>query len=249
MRITLLLTLSIAGSCVPDAPGTTLSAMAAPKDAFDHAVAQLRIIGNEEGAYDRGRFRYYSRKNDDGARVFARCSLERGDEQVLLDERDVDGSFGALLVSPDERFVAFSSGITDRYALRVKEIASGETVAPVVKGVDFSFAWSKDNHVIYTRLDEKNRPTRVFSLQPKSRHLPRLVHEERTNEVLVAPGPALFVRTSSDVLAYRLNPLYYADGELYGFPSDDSHVDDAAPVDAGPALCGVGAVSASRGAP
>ena len=197
----------------PRAP--SLAPIAEPARAFASAVAWLRAVDDVDASFEQDGFRYYAKRDVAGARVWCRRAVDGGDEQELLHERELHGSIGALAVSPDQRSLAYSSRplAVDRYAVHVKDLATGDPVAPIVEGADFSFAWNSEGTLFYTKLDDAGRPARVYAMKPRSAHVPKLVHEEREpeREVMVgagATGPAMFVRNHTSLLAYRLDPLH-----------------------------------------
>jgi oligopeptidase B len=91
-------------------------------------------------------------------------------EQVLLDGNvEAEGheffSLGAFEVSPDGRRIAYAVDVegSERFALRVKDIETGEIIDDVVTEIGYGAVWSLDGqHLFYTRLDESWRPHQVW---------------------------------------------------------------------------------------
>ena len=91
-------------------------------------------------------------------------------EQVLLDGNvEAEGheffSLGAFEVSPDGRRIAYAVDVEggERFALRVKDIETGEVIDDVVTEIGYGAVWSLDGqHLFYTRLDESWRPHQVW---------------------------------------------------------------------------------------
>jgi oligopeptidase B len=92
------------------------------------------------------------------------------DEQVLLDGNLEAGgheffALGALTVSPDHRWLAYAVDTAgdERFALRVKDLQSGQVVDSAVGEVGYGCVFSLDGrHVFYTRVDEMWRPHQVW---------------------------------------------------------------------------------------
>jgi oligopeptidase B len=91
-------------------------------------------------------------------------------QQVLLDgNAEAEGheffSLGAFEVSPDGRRIVYAVDVEgdERFALRVKDIETGEVIDEAVTEVGYGAVWSMDGqHVFYTRLDESWRPHQVW---------------------------------------------------------------------------------------
>jgi oligopeptidase B len=91
-------------------------------------------------------------------------------EEVLLDGNEVAGdspffALGAFSVSPDGRLLAYSTDFAgdERFTLRVKNLATGETAADEIPGTYYGCAWSTDGSALfYVTVDEAWRPYRVW---------------------------------------------------------------------------------------
>src|SRR3954447_20043119 len=98
---------------------------------------------------------------------------EEDTEQLLLDGNELAGdspyfSFGVVDVSPDHRLVAYSTDYdgSETYAVRFKDLESGELLADVIEGTYYGSAWATDNATFfYTTIDEAHRPYRVWRHQ------------------------------------------------------------------------------------
>ena len=111
-------------------------------------------------------------------------------EQVLLDSNELaEGhgffSIGAFDVSPDGKRLAYSVDFAgdERFTLRVKDLAAGETLPDEIPETAYGTAWSRDGSTLfYLTVDESWRPYRAH------RHICRhaaaedvIVYEERTS--------------------------------------------------------------------
>jgi len=68
-------------------------------------------------------------------------------------------------VSPDGRRIAYAVDVEgdERFALRVKDIETGEVIDESVKEIGYGAVWSLDGeHLFYTRVDESWRPHQVW---------------------------------------------------------------------------------------
>ncbi len=115
-------------------------------------------------------------------------------EQLLLDvNRVAEGhefcSVGALQVSPDDRLLAYAVDMVGRrqYAIRVRDLETGDDLPDVIPDVTASLAWAADSRtLLYTRHD----PTTLRPFQVLRHRLgddpadDRLVFEE-TDETFV----------------------------------------------------------------
>jgi oligopeptidase B len=91
-------------------------------------------------------------------------------EEVLLDgnvlaEGKAFFSLGALSVSPDGNLLAYSTDFAgdERYTLRIKDLATGKTLADEVPNTSHGCAWSLDaSALFYVTVDDAWRPYRVW---------------------------------------------------------------------------------------
>jgi oligopeptidase B len=91
-------------------------------------------------------------------------------EEVLLDANDLAGdsaffSLGAFSVSPDGRLLAYSTDFTgdERFTLRIKDLATGQTLADEIPGTFYGCAWSAAGDALfYVTVDAAWRPHRVW---------------------------------------------------------------------------------------
>ena len=85
------------------------------------------------------------------------------DANVLADGQPFF-SLGALTVSNDGEWVAYSTDTVgdERFALRVKNLATGELLSDELIGVSYGATFSADAaHVFYTIVDDAWRPFQV----------------------------------------------------------------------------------------
>ncbi|GAB3084700.1 MULTISPECIES: S9 family peptidase [unclassified Phycicoccus] len=127
---------------------------------------------------------YYSRSYE-GSQYSLECRAPRADgaprpepevgatvegEQVLLDGNlEAMGheffSLGALSISPDHRWLAYAVDTEgdERFALRVKDLSTGEIVDTAVQEVGYGCVFSYDGrYLFYTRVDETWRPHQAW---------------------------------------------------------------------------------------
>ncbi|HEX3920880.1 MAG TPA: S9 family peptidase [Streptosporangiaceae bacterium] len=91
-------------------------------------------------------------------------------EEVLLDSNQLAGdqqffSLGARTVSPDGRLLAYSTDFAgnERFTLRIKDLATGETTADEIPDTFYGPAWSRDGSALfYVTVDDAWRPYRVW---------------------------------------------------------------------------------------
>jgi oligopeptidase B len=118
-------------------------------------------------------------------------------EEVLLDQNAeaVGHDFfgvGASEVSPAGDLLAYAVDLAgdERYDVRVRSIATGETLDEAVRETGGPLAWSLDGrHLFYTRVDDAWRPYQVWRHElgtPVDQDA--LVHEERDERFFVGVG-------------------------------------------------------------
>ena len=91
-------------------------------------------------------------------------------EEVLLDSNQLAGdqqffSLGARTVSPDGGLLAYSTDFAgnERFTLRIKDLATGETTADEIPDTFYGPAWSRDGSALfYVTVDDAWRPYRVW---------------------------------------------------------------------------------------
>ncbi|MDQ3758291.1 MAG: S9 family peptidase, partial [Actinomycetota bacterium] len=99
-----------------------------------------------------------------------RTGSEDGPEQVLLDENELAAGHDFLAVandevSPDHRLLAYATDFDggERYALRFRDLATGEDLPDVVEGTYYGLAWSADSTTFfYVKPDESMRPYQLW---------------------------------------------------------------------------------------
>jgi oligopeptidase B len=144
---------------------------------------------------------YYSRSYE-GAQYSVECRVARvagrprpmpsgqdvvpGEEVIIDLNVEAEGheffAMGALIVSPDHRWLAYSVDTDgdERFALRVKDLSTGQVVDTAVTEVGYGCIFSLDGrYLFYTRVDETWRPYQVWRHEvgtPADADV--LVHEE-----------------------------------------------------------------------
>jgi len=91
-------------------------------------------------------------------------------EEILLDCNELAGdsaffSLGAFDVSPDGRLLAYSTDFAgdERFTLRIKDLATGETAPDEIPDTFYGCAWSIDaSALFYVTVDAAWRPYRVW---------------------------------------------------------------------------------------
>lgn len=120
--------------------------------------------------------------------IHFRKKSEESPEEVLLDvnawaEGQDYTDLGACSVSDDENWLAFSLDRdgSEHYRIQFKDLRSGKILDSTVPNTHGDAIWSSDGkYVYYTKLDEKDRPNRVFkhALHSSFEH-DELVYEEK----------------------------------------------------------------------
>jgi oligopeptidase B len=109
------------------------------------------------------------RSGDDGPPVQADGGPLDG-EEILLDGNQLAGDnpffgIGAFDVSPDSRLLAYSIDLDgdERYTMRFKDLATGETTPDEIPDTFYGSAWSADGSAMfYVTVDDAWRPYRVW---------------------------------------------------------------------------------------
>lgn len=107
-------------------------------------------------------------------------------EEVLLDGNQLaEGheffALGTFDVSPDGRWLAYSTDFSgdERFTLRVKDLATGQTLSDEIPDTFYGTAWSADASILfYLTVDDAWRPYRVWRHQVGSTGPDQLVYEE-----------------------------------------------------------------------
>ncbi|MEV0757755.1 S9 family peptidase [Streptosporangium sp. NPDC050280] len=158
----------------------------------------------------KGGWWYYSR-TEEGKQYGIQCrvaadgetppELKAGEslpgEEVMLDGNELAGdsdffSIGTSSVSPDGTLLAYSTNFTgdERFTLKVKNLATGETLPDEIPGIFYGGAWSADGTTFfYTTVDEAWRPNQVHRHtigSPAEDDV--LVHEESDERFWVGIG-------------------------------------------------------------
>lgn len=114
-------------------------------------------------------------------------------EEVLLDWNEIAEKFGYVHVgmcriSPDHRYLAYTLDVTGRelFMLHVKDLKTGSILSNTnVEGV-VSLAWAKDGQtLLYTVIDDLQRPYKVFGRRMDSEYEDMLLFEEKDKSCCV----------------------------------------------------------------
>ncbi|MBW3668663.1 MAG: S9 family peptidase [Actinobacteria bacterium] len=141
------------------------------QELYDEMVARIQET-DESVPARKGEWWYYARTVE-GLQYPIACRRrggEEGPEQVLLDENVLAEGHEFLavandVVSPDHRLLAYAVDTDggERYALRFRDLETGDDLPDVVEGTYYGLAWAADNaHVFYTKVDEAMRPYQLW---------------------------------------------------------------------------------------
>ncbi|MBA2635759.1 MAG: S9 family peptidase, partial [Sphingomonas sp.] len=171
---------------------------------FDEIVGRIKQDDSSVPVRQRGYY-YYSRF-DTGADypiIARKAGSLQAKEEVLLNQPAMakGHEFFAVsdyTISPDNRLLAYAQDIVGRqqYVMKVKDLATGKTLADSVSNVEANMVWADDNRTIY--YIEKD-PVTLLSKRVKAHVLgtpasaDRLVYEEADNSFYMGIG-----RTSDD---------------------------------------------------
>ena len=153
---------------------------------------------DESVPYEKNGYRYQWRFNaGDQYRVWLRQSATDDSEQwsTLFNENALaEGCeyfrLGALAVSPDGTMLAFSTDTngSERFTLKVIEIASGEVLTTAIENCAGSVIWSADSHGFAYRLVNENwRPDKALYRELTSGE-DTLLYQEKDDSFFVALG-------------------------------------------------------------
>jgi oligopeptidase B len=133
------------------------------------------------------------------------------DEEILLDGNEVAAgaaffALGALSASPDDALLAYSVNFSgdERFTLRIKDLATGQTLPDEIANTFYGCAWSLDGSCLfYVTVDDAWRPCRVWRHAvgtPAAEDV--MVFEETDERFWVGIGLSrseryLFIRTAS----------------------------------------------------
>jgi oligopeptidase B len=118
-----------------------------------------RIAADDAGVPVRERHCWYQLRYVEGAgypQFVRRCGSETAAEQILLDETALAAGHAyyhvrSRVVSPDERLLAYAEDTTGRYqcTIRIKDLASGETLPDRIPGTSGAIAWADDGRTLF----------------------------------------------------------------------------------------------------
>ena len=153
----------------------TARAMAATRPLQAKLLAEFRGRIDEEErsvALPDGPYEYYHRYRRGGQHPL-HCRRPRGGggpEEILLDgDREAEGAgyfrIGAFEPGPDHRFAVWAADRSgsESYALRIRNLGSGEDLPDTLPAAAGPVAWANDGaHFFYSVLDERHRPVKVL---------------------------------------------------------------------------------------
>jgi oligopeptidase B len=137
---------------------------------FQEIVGRIKET-DLEVPYRKGDYFYYSRTEE--GKDYPIFCRKKGNllaaEEVIFDQNALaEGheffDVGILRVSPDHHLLAYSVDTTgaEKYALYVKDLATGELLPDVIPEIDWSIEWANDNRTFfYTTTDDAMRPDRL----------------------------------------------------------------------------------------
>jgi oligopeptidase B len=163
--------------------GYTEAATAAGKPLADKLYAEIKGRMQEVDLSvptRRGNYYYYSR-TEAGRQYPLNCRRraganlaydEKAPEEILLDQNEMarDRKFfavGAMVVSPDERLMAYTTDVTGfrQFEMHVKDLKTGKLL-PASMPRTTSIAWASDNKTLFVTQEDATtkRSDRLFSL-------------------------------------------------------------------------------------
>eukprot|EP01034_Spumella_vulgaris_P031258 gene31258-38621_t len=163
--------------------GYTEAATAAGKPLVDKLYAEIKGRMQEVDLSvptRRGNYYYYSR-TEAGQQYPLNCRRragagmaydDRAPEEILLDQNEMAQgkkffALGAMVVSPDERLMAYTTDVTGfrQYQMHVKDLKTGKLL-PASMPRTTSIAWASDNKTLFVTQEDATtkRSDRLFSL-------------------------------------------------------------------------------------
>jgi oligopeptidase B len=171
---------------------------------FNEIVSRIKQDDSSVPVRQRGHYYYTRFETGADYPIFARRegSLDAPEEVLLNQPEMAKGheffSIGNTSVSPDNRLLAYAEDTVGRrqYVMKVKNLATGETLTDTVENVEPSLVWADDNRTVY--YIEKD-PVTLLSKRVKAHLLgtpasaDKLVYEEQDETFYMGVG-----RTSDD---------------------------------------------------
>ncbi len=148
----------------------------APLEALRETIVEelrTRVVEDDTSVpVVRGRFAYRER-TERGLEypIWERWPVEAGerDATVILDEnREAEGheffALGACALSPSQDLLAWSMDVTgdEHFELRVRDLRTGFEIADRIADTAPAVAWIDDEHLLYCRVDQAERPFQVW---------------------------------------------------------------------------------------
>lgn len=149
-----------------------------------------------------GAFAYYTRYREGGQYpIYARRGVDpdtrepAGEEQIMLDgDAEAEGvaylDFGNVGHSPDHRYLAYAVDVrgSEYYEIRIRDLATGETVATLTDEATGNFVWANDSATLFwVWRDANGRSKRVYR-QRIGETEGTLIYEEADDGFFVGVG-------------------------------------------------------------
>ena len=162
-----------------------------------------------------GPYFYYSR-TEKGKQYPIYCRKKgslKAEEEVLLDENALAKghkffSLGVFEVSPDHRYLAYSTDTTgsETYTIQIKDLQTGKVFPEKIPNTYYSLAWANDNRTFfYTVLDAAKRPFKLYRHRlGEDPSKDALMHHEKDEKFFISvrrskSGQFIFMDLSSQV--------------------------------------------------
>jgi len=127
-----------------------------------------RIKEDDESVPYKYKDYYYYNRDQKGKEYKIYCrkyqSLD-AEEEILLDlNKMAEGheyyKLRTFKISPNQKLLAYSVDTTgyEKFIMEIKDLETGETYAPGIENIGWSFEWADDNVIFYTIRDEAQRP-------------------------------------------------------------------------------------------
>lgn len=183
---------------------------------FKEMVGRVNEMDMDVPYLDRGYF-YYSKeqKGKNHPIYYRKKDVPNSKEVVLLDlnlleKKSKNVSLGAMQVSPDQKWLAYSldeKGI-EKFTIYFKEIDAGKVLQETIPDTDENFVWAEDNkHVFFAKMNKAFRRDRIFRYERGKPQSIQLVYTEKDELFDVS------VRKTQDSKYLILDSVSYTSGE------------------------------------
>ncbi|HEV3226721.1 MAG TPA: S9 family peptidase [Acidimicrobiales bacterium] len=117
---------------------------------------------------------WYVTRTEEGKQYSTFCRRPEPDDEtaevLLLDGNELAGdspffALGVVDISPDHSLLAYSTDYdgNESFALRFRDLATGEDLSDVIESTYYGSAWAADNATFfYTTIDDAHRPHRLW---------------------------------------------------------------------------------------